>query len=150
MAAKALSRNELIMNFTAPPSGDDVSIIARSVLETLPDELAEIYEDLDIELQIEEFPDVVIEQEMNLETPYDLLALYRSGKEIAPGVQKKIANNDDVLVIFRRPVLDLWCETNDDLNILLREVIIEELARAAEFSEDDIKELLKQPFQGYL
>ena len=85
---------------------------------------------------------------MDLETPYELLALFRSGKEIAPGVQKKVANEDDVLLLFRRPILDLWCETGDDLTSLVREVVIEEIARGLEFSEDDIKEMILRAHQN--
>ena len=93
---------------------------------------------------VEEFPDDVTEAEMELETPYELLALFRSGKEIAPGVEKKVANGEDVLVLYRRPILDLWCETGDDLNALVREIVIEEIARTQEFSENDIAEMLKR------
>lgn len=136
------------MNFTTPPSAEDLLVIARAVIETLPDELAEDCEDLGVE--IEEFPDEALEQELGLENPYDLLAMFRSGKEISPGVQKKIANDDDVLLLFRRPILDLWSETGEDLNALVREVMIEEIARAFEFSDQDIKNMLKSHYQGLL
>ncbi len=130
------------MNYSAPPSLDDVTGIANQVLTSLPDELVELCEE--ITLQIEDFPDVTLENEMELETPYELLALYRSGKQISPGVQKKVANDDDVLLLYRRPILDLWCETGDDLASLVREVIVEELARAHEFSDTDIAEMIKR------
>lgn len=148
MTAKALSRHEIIMNFTTSPSLDDLAVMARQILESLPDELFASCEELG--LQIEEFPDEAIEEEMDLETPYELLALFRSGKEIAPGVQKKVANEDDVLLLFRRPILDLWCETGDDLTSLVREVVIEEIARGLEFSEDDIKEMVLRAHQNAL
>lgn len=150
MGAYALSKNELIMNYTSPPSVDDLQVIARGIMETLPDTLSEMVEVAEIDIQIDEFPDVVLEQEMELETPYDLLALFRSGKEIAPGVQKKVANNKDSMLLFRRPILDLWNETCEDLNILLREVIVEEIARSMDFSEEEIQEILREPFQGFL
>jgi predicted Zn-dependent protease with MMP-like domain len=146
MTAKALSRHEIIMNFTMSPSLDDLAVMARQILESLPDELSASCEELG--LQVEEFPDEAIEEEMDLETPYELLALFRSGKEIAPGVQKKVANEDDVLLLFRRPILDLWCETGDDLTSLVREVVIEEIARGLEFSEDDIKEMILRAHQN--
>lgn len=148
MTAKALSRHEIIMNFTTSPSLDDLAVMARQILESLPDELSASCEELG--LQVEEFPDEGIEEEMDLETPYELLALFRSGKEIAPGVQKKVANEDDVLLLFRRPILDLWCETGDDLTSLVREVVIEEIARGLEFSEDDIKEMILRAHQNAL
>jgi predicted Zn-dependent protease with MMP-like domain len=146
MTAKALSRHEIIMNFTMSPSLDDLAVMARQILESLPDELSASCEELG--LQVEEFPDEAVEEEMDLETPYELLALFRSGKEIAPGVQKKVANEDDILLLFRRPILDLWCETGDDLTSLVREVVIEEIARGLEFSEDDIKEMILRAHQN--
>ena len=148
MTAKALSRHDIIMNFAAPPSVDDLEGMAQQVLESLPDDLTEICEDL--ALKIEEFPDETLEQDMGLESPYDLLALYRAGDEVAPGVQKKVANDDDTLVLYRRSILDLWCETGDDLSNLVREVMIEEIARANEFSEEDIRKLIKSHHQGLL
>ncbi len=130
------------MNYSSAPTVDDITVLAMQVLSSLPDELAEACEELG--LQVEEFPDETLENEMELETPYELLALYKSGKELSPGVEKKVANDDDILLLFRRPILDLWCETGDDLAGLVREVIIEEIARSQEFSENDIANMLKQ------
>lgn len=79
-----------------------------------------------------------------------MLALYRSGSEIAPGVTRKTANDDDQLLIFRRPLLDAWCETQEDLNTLIRQVMIEEIAQNFDFSEDEIEEMAARHFQGVL
>lgn len=141
MTAKALSRHEIIMNFSRPPTLDDLEGLAQQVLESMPDELVEACEDLT--LQIEEFPDETLVQDMELESEYELIALFRSGSEVAPGVKKKIANDDDTLVLFRRPLLDFWCESSDDLATLVREVMIEEVGRAHEFTDDDIQKMLK-------
>lgn len=148
MTAKALSRHEIIMNFSRPPSLDDLEGLARHVLETLPDELSELCEDLG--LQIEEFPDESLLQDMNLDDEYELIALYRSGSEVAPGVKKKVANDDDTLLLFRRPLLDFWCEAADDLSGLVREVIVEEIARAHEFADPDIQKMLSAQRQVLL
>ena len=131
------------MNVSRPPSLDEVEGIARQVMETLPDELAEACEEM--VLEVEEFPDAALAQDLGLEGDYDLLALFRSAKELAPGIQKKVANGDDTLVLFRRPVLDLWFETGEDLASLVREIIVEELCRAFEFSEEDTHRMLKAP-----
>lgn len=147
MTAKALSRHEIIMNFARPPGLDDLESIARSVLATLPDELSEPCEDM--ALRIEEFPDDALSQDMNLESEYELLALYRSARELAPGIEKKVARGEDILHLFRRPILDLWCETCDDLNVLVRDIMIEELCRAFEVGEEDTARFLKA-YQGML
>ena len=148
MTAKALSKQEIIMNFSTPPTPDDLGGMVRQVLETLPDELSSKCEEL--VLEIEEFPDDATVQDMDLDSIYELLALYHSAKEISPGVQKKIANGEDKLVIYRRPVLDLWCEAGEDLGNLVREIVIEELARGFEFSEDDIQDMIRRHHQGLL
>src|SRR5690606_29385372 len=110
--------------------------------------ILELCEDLAIE--VEDFPDETVESEMELDDPYDLLALYRSGKQIAPGVQKKVANDDDVLILYRRPILDMWCETGEDIAQIVREVMIEELGNNFEFSEDEIEEMARRHYQGRL
>ena len=139
---------QIIMNFGAPPSLDDLAALAGSLLESLPEELLEFCESLAV--RVEEFPDEAIEQELELEDSYDLLALFRSGREISPGVQKKTANDDDLLLLFRRPILDMWCENGDDLSTLLRQVMIEEIGKNFDFSEDEIDDMSERHFQGML
>lgn len=143
-----MEQHRIIMNFTVPPGTDDIETMAAEVRSALPEELEEYCEKLAI--KIEEFPDDAMQEELELEDPYELIALYRSGKEISRGVQRKVANDDDVLFIFRRPLLDLWSDTQDDLTALLREVIIEELARNFDFSEDEISEMTARHYQGML
>lgn len=144
----AAERQQIIMHFASPPSVDDILGIASSHLEMLPEELLEKCNDLQI--RVEEFPDTATEQEMDLTDAYDLLALFRAGSQISPGVTRKTSDADDVLVIYRRPVLDMWCESGEDLNHLIRQVMIGELGEALEFSEDDIEEMINRHYQGML
>lgn len=140
--------HSIIMNFSAPPSIDDIETISKELLAALPEELSECCETLAIE--VEDYPDDATIAELELEDPYELVALYRSGKEISPGVERKVANDDDVLVLFRRPILDLWCEMQEDLTSLIREVMIEELAQNFDFSEEEIEEMAARHHQGML
>ena len=143
-----MERQDIIMNFTVAPSKDDLEVIAKDAIAGLPEELLIHCESLVI--QIEDMPDETLESELDLEDPYDLVILYRSGKQLSPGVQKKVANDDDTLIIFRRPLLDLWVETGDDINTLVRQVVIEELGHNFEFSDEDIEELTQRHYQGML
>lgn len=139
---------QIIMNFSVPPSDDDLTVIANDQLQNLPDELMEFCDDLTI--QLEEFPDEATEADLELEDQYELLVLYRAGKELAPGVEKKVANDDDVLVLFRRPILDVWCETGEDLTQIVREAMIEEIGNHFDFSEEEIEEMSERHHQGML
>lgn len=139
---------QIIMNFSVAPSDDDVIVIAREQLENLPDELDSHIEDL--EIQIEEFPDDATQSDLELDDPFDMLAYYKSGKNLSPGVEKKETSDDDVLILYRRPILDSWCETGDNLVQVVRDAMIEEIAGNFEFSDDDIEELTSRHYQGML
>lgn len=139
---------QIIMNFTMAPSLEDLEALSKIVLEALPDELLRECEDLKI--VVEDIADETILNDLDVEDSFDLPALYKSAKEIAPGIERKVANDDDVLVIFRRAVLDVWCETGEDLQSIIRQVIIEELGRYFDFSEDDIEEMNSRHYQGML
>jgi len=141
-------KQKIIMNFTAPPGAEDLEVISGGILDALPEELLEFCDGLAI--RVEDAPDEAIEDELDLEDSFDLLALYKSGKEVSPGVEKKTANDDDILIIFRRPLLDMWCETEEDLSTLVRQVMIEELGRHFDFSDEEISEMNGRHYQGML
>ena len=141
-----MDAKRIIMNFTVPPSVEDIDAMAMSILESLPEELSGYCENLAV--VIEDFPDEALEQELDLDDIFDLLALFRSGREISPGVEKKTANDDDVLILFRRPILDAWCEHSEELSYVLRQVIVEELGRSHDFSDDEIDEMAQRHYQG--
>lgn len=143
-----MSRQELIMNFAAPPSITDLEVICKSILEVFPEELMEFCESLTLE--IEDFADEAVQEECDTDDPYEILCFFRSGKQLSPGVESKTAGRDDTLTIFRRPVLDLWCETCDDLNTLIRQVMIEEVAQQFDFEDDEIEEMISRHHQGML
>jgi predicted Zn-dependent protease with MMP-like domain len=139
---------QIIMNFSVPPSDDDLSVIAGEQLQNLPDELLEFCDEITI--QVEDIPDEATESDLELEDPYELLVLYKAGKEVTPGVEKKAANDDDVLIIYRRPILDVWCETGEDLTQIVREAMIEEIGNHFDFSDDEIEEMTARHYQGML
>lgn len=134
------------MSFSVPPSDEDLKVIGSEALETLPEELLEFCDNLAIE--VEDLADEALEDELDLDDPFDLLALYRKGSQISPGVESKVANDDDLLILFRRPILDLWCETQDDISLVVRQAIIEELGQNFDFSEDEIEEMSERHHQG--
>lgn len=139
---------KIIMNFTFPPSSDDLEALAQYVLESLPEELMEYCDGLG--LQIEDMVDESQEDELGFDDPYEILAVFRSGKQIAPGVESKVANDDDLIILYRRSILDYWCESGEDLNSIMREVIIEELGKNFDFSDDEIEEMAERHHQGLL
>lgn len=144
----SLDQQRIIMNFSVSPSAEDILVMAQTLFDAMPEEILEFCDELTVE--IEEFPDDATEAELELEDPYELMALYKSGKEISPGVVSKVAEADDVLVLYRRPILDYWCDSGEDLTAIIREIMIEELGGQFDFTPQDIEEMIKRHHQGML
>ena len=77
---------------------------------------------------------------MELETPFDLLGLYR-GVDIGHKSTSTIANDVDMIFLYRRPLLDYWCETGEDLTQLVRHVLIHEIGHHFGLSDDDMERI---------
>ncbi len=86
-----------------------------------------------LKIIIEDFPDAFIEQEMELETGFDLLGCYQSSGAITANRKKQ-----DTLYLYRRPILDLWTETGEDLTNLINRVMLQEIGHHFGFSNNEI------------
>ena len=90
--------------------------------------------------RVEDFPDQEICQDMELESPFDLLGLYQ-GVDLT---QKSFADpspDPDIIFLYRRPILDFWCETGESLEHLVRHVLIHEIGHHFGLSDDDMDAL---------
>lgn len=143
-----MDSRKIIMNYTVAPSLEDMEAISQSLLDSLPDEILRFCENLAV--IVEDIVDELTEQDLELDDPFEMLVLYKNGKEIAPGIEKKNSASDDTLLVFRRPILEVWCETGEDLSYLIRQVMIEELGRNFNFSEEEISEMAERHYQGML
>lgn len=137
--AHALERRRIVMNFATAPQPEDMHAVVATILENIPVELESFCEDMD--LLIEEFAPREILDELEVESEFDLLAIYRASPEKIPGVVAKGKSDGCRLVVFRRPILDLWCDTGEDFANLLRNVVISEIAQANGFSDEEIENL---------
>ena len=121
--------------FTTPPTLADLEQLAETELARLPEELLGHIDNLVI--QVEDFPDPATEEELELESPFDLLGLYRGVDLIRRSVSDP-PRGPDTIYLYRRPLLDYWCETGDPLAAVVRHVLIHEIGHHFGFSDDDM------------
>ncbi|HEY3918197.1 MAG TPA: metallopeptidase family protein [Stellaceae bacterium] len=121
-----------------PPSAADLETLAQQALATIPEELRRHVGD--VVIRVEEFPDEETEEEMDLDSPFDLLGLYRG---VALPRQSVLAprNDVDMIFLYRRPLLDYWCETGEDLYAVVRHVLIHEIGHHFGFSDEDMERI---------
>ena len=124
--------------FTVAPSLDDFEAIVRRAFETIPAELRRHAEG--VVIRVDDFPDEETEDEMELESPFDLLGLYR-GTPIGEKGVGHTPEHVDMVFLYRRPMLDYWCETGEDLTHIVRHVLIHEIGHHFGFSDDDMERI---------
>ncbi|MCZ6522895.1 MAG: metallopeptidase family protein [Alphaproteobacteria bacterium] len=118
------------------PSLADIEAIATVALRRIPDKLKRHV--TDVVIRVEEFPDPETEREMALESPFDLLGLYR-GVSMPERSVMDSPSDLDMIFLYRRPLLDYWCESGETLGGLVRHVLIHEIGHHFGFSDADME-----------
>lgn len=130
-----LETKAIFVGFTVPPSLEEIGEIAETILDGLPQGLEKYTSKLKV--TVEDFPDAFIEQELELETPFDLLGCYQSSSPAAVG-RLSSTKRQDTIYLYRRPILDAWADTSEDLTRLINRVILQEIGHHFGFTQDDI------------
>jgi predicted Zn-dependent protease with MMP-like domain len=117
------------------PTMADIEALAQRALATVPERLKRHVGN--VVIRVDEFPDEDTEREMELESPFDILGLYRG-----VGMPYKSVSDPlpaiDMIFLYRRPILDYWCETGNDLYRVVRHVLIHEIGHHFGFSDADM------------
>ncbi len=129
------------MSFSVAPTIADMEHLADRAYRTIPAKLARYVQGVSI--RVVDFPDDETLQEMELESPFDLLGLYR-GVSIDRKSVAATADDVDLIFLYRRPLLEYWCETGEDLAHLVRHVLIHEIGHHFGLSDDDMEALEAQ------
>jgi predicted Zn-dependent protease with MMP-like domain len=120
------------------PSLAEIEALAERALATIP---AQLKRHLGrVILRVEEFPDEETEAEMGLESPFDILGLYR-GVALPHKSATDTRAEPDWIFLYRRPLLDEWCASGEDLYALVRHVLIHEIGHHFGFSDADMERI---------
>ena len=127
--------------FTAPPTLADIEAIAEAAYAGIPRELTKHVDN--VVIRVVDFPDDETMDEMGCETEFDLLGLYR-GLDLARKSVADVVMDVDMIFLYRRPLLDYWCETGEDLTHLVRHVLIHEIGHHFGLSDADMERLERE------
>lgn len=121
-----------------PPSAADIERIADREYRRIPAVLREKVDP--VVIQVVEFPTDEVREEMELESPYDLLGLYQGVSLDQSGVHD-VREDVDLIFLYRRPLLDYWIETGNSLEDVVRHVLIHEIGHHFGLSDDDMERI---------
>ncbi len=121
-----------------PPDLGDLEEIARIAFRALPAEMRRLVRD--VTFHVEDFPDPQTMREMELETPFDILGLY-SGVPLDQRIGAGPPGDVDRIFLYRRPLLDYWCESAEPLDHVVRHVLIHEIGHHFGLSDADMRRI---------
>ena len=126
---------------TTPPSLDDIEALATDALRTLPAHLrARI---ANVVVRVDEFPDDETLAEMGFDSPFDLMGLYR-GVSLDRQTTQDVRQDLDMIFLYRRPMLDYWCETGETMARVVRHVLVHEIGHHFGLSDADMEHIENQ------
>lgn len=120
------------------PSLADIEVLAYEALATIPEELRRHVGN--VVIRVEDFPDDEVAEEMELESPFDLLGLYQ-GVSLDRQSISDARSSLDMIFLYRRPILDYWCESGETLPRLVRHVLIHEIGHHFGLSDEDMERI---------
>ncbi len=123
-------------DLTTAPSLDDFARLARQAFDALPSEFRAAAGE--VVIRIDDFADEEVLAGFGMEDPFELTGLYH-GVDIGSRDGLGPAPEPSRIFLYRRPILDEWCERGDvALSDLIAHVLIHEIGHHFGLTDDDI------------
>ena len=121
------------------PSLVDLEAVADEAFAALPEEFRALCEGLVI--RVEDFPDEETLEEMEAETEFDLLGLFRGRGLAHRGAVMETGEFPNMVWLYRRPILDYWAENEETLGHVVTHVLVHEIGHHFGLSDEDMEEI---------
>ncbi len=119
------------------PTSEDIDALAQAAFDRLPATFRRLSEGLVI--QVVDFPDDQTLEEMRAESEFDLLGLFRGRGLAQRGAVEETGELPNMIWLYRRPLLDFWCEGEDSLGAVVTHVLVHEIGHHFGLSDADME-----------
>jgi predicted Zn-dependent protease with MMP-like domain len=119
------------------PTVEDIDALAEAAFNRLPASFRRLTEGLVI--QVVDFPDDETLDEMGIESEFDLLGLFRGRGLAQRGAIEETGELPNMIWLYRRPLLDFWCDGEDSLGAIVTHVLVHEIGHHFGLSDADME-----------
>jgi predicted Zn-dependent protease with MMP-like domain len=126
----------------AAPSLADFERLAETAYAALPQSFRALCADLVI--RVEDFPDDETLDEMDCDSEFDLLGLFRGRGLAQRGAAVPTGALPNMVWLYRRPILDFWAAGEDTLADIVTHVLVHEIGHHFGFSDDDMERIERE------
>lgn len=121
------------------PTLAEFEALADAAYAALPERFRKLCEGLVI--RVEDFPDDETLYEMDCESEFELLGLFR-GRGLTEGAHLDQTGAEPNMVwLYRRPMLDHWSDGEDTLHAIVTHVLVHEIGHHFGLSDADMEEI---------
>jgi predicted Zn-dependent protease with MMP-like domain len=124
------------------PGLDEIDAIARRAYDALPPEFRRLTDG--VVIHVVDFPDEETLDEMKAQSEFDLLGLFRGRGLAQAEAALPTGELPNMVWLYRRPLLDFWCEGEDTLEEVVTHVLVHEIGHHFGLSDDDMDEIERQ------
>ena len=124
------------------PTLTDIEALADAAYAQLPARFRRLCEGLVI--QVVDFPDDETLDEMDAESEFDLLGLFRGRGLPDRGVVAETGELPNMIWLYRRPLLDFWCDGDDTLSAVVTHVLVHEIGHHFGLTDADMEAIERE------
>ena len=124
------------------PTLADLELIADEAFAALPEAFKILCEG--VVIRIEDFPDEETLDELEAESEFDLLGLFRGRGLAHRGAVMETGEFPNMVWLYRRPILDYWAEHEETLGHVITHVLVHEIGHHFGLSDEDMEEIERE------
>lgn len=118
------------------PSLDALKSLALNAYAHMPEEFRALCPQIRIE--VSEFPDDQVMEDLDLDTPYDILCLFE-GRGVGERFHLRMQEGPELLILYRRAILDYWSENNETLGEIINHILLHEIGHNLGLTEEELE-----------
>jgi predicted Zn-dependent protease with MMP-like domain len=122
----------------AAPSLAMFEQLAAAAWERVPSHFREACGD--VVIRIEDFATDEVLDSLGIDDPFDLMGLYQ-GVSLDQKSISDVPREPDLVLLYRRPILDYWADGDETLGEIITHVLVHEIGHHFGFSDQDMDEI---------